>query len=987
MGVWNVRGIGDGAKREEVVNVFKRGKFELLALNETKLKGKEEFCWDGVRGVRSGVNDNVRGKEGVAVLMNDEWFAAMVGYECVNSRLLWVKLRFKKVKLCIVVAYGPCNDRSVREKDKFWRDLEKVMNAVGNGYRLLVVGDLNGKVGECVRDGITGAFGVPEMNENGERVVDFCAERELSVANTYFQHKNIHKYTWSVRRGENECKSLIDLVLVKKEMMRDILDVKAIRGLNGGISDHMIVLCKLRLIGSWVKKRQVECKVGRIRSERLTEAVKSQEYVRILEGRKEEMDGHVDVGQMWMKFKEVIIDSAREVCGVARVGKRKLNAEWWSEDVRSAIEKKSQAYASTLQNVSREERERRIHEYKKAKNEVKRIIKRSKREANENFGKKLSQDVNGNRKLFWKEVKKVKNEGKESCMGVKGKNGRVLVSETEIKERWKEYFVELYNVGTQEGANVNMFGFAGVKRVMYRGQEPISWCEVEKAVKKLKNGKSAGVDEITGEMLKMGGVCVMEWLWKLCCKVFEKGVVPEDWKKAVIVPLYKGKGAKGDCKNYRGISLLSIVGKVYGMILVDRMRRITDGMIGDEQGGFRAGRGCVDQVFAVRQLTEKARERGQKVYAGFMDLEKAYDRVDREALWKVLRMYDVSGKLLNGVKSFYEGSSACVRVRGSLSEWFGIDSGVRQGCVMSPWLFNIYMDGVMKEVRPRVGSSGVRLIKGVNEWTLSDLLYADDLVLVGENESELKLMIESFDKVCIRRGMRVNADKSKVMVFGGEDGSVCDIRIGGVRLEQVQSFKYLGSVLNVKGNDEADCENKVVQGRKVSGAIRALVNAKGMSVECARVLHESMLVPTLVYGSEVMVWKEKERSRIRAVQMDNLRGMLGIKRVDKIRNEKIKEVYGIKKGVNEVITENILRWYGHVRRMDDDRIVKRIYESECKGKRRRGRPCKRWIDSVNECLSERGLNEMQAERIVYDRRRWRGYVRGDAWGPAPGDEP
>ena len=218
VGVWNVRGIGEDEKREEVVNVFKEGRFDMLALNETKLRGKGEFEWGGVKGVRSGV-DAGRAKEGVAMMMNDVWFEAVVGYGCVSSRMLWVKFKFARVKLCVVAVYGPCNDRKECEKDKFWNDLRNVMNKVGNGYRLLVVGDLNGWVGDEAIDGITGKFGVPGVNENGERVVDFCADRGMCIANTHFRHKDIHKYTWRGKRGGTECRSLIDLVLVKKDML------------------------------------------------------------------------------------------------------------------------------------------------------------------------------------------------------------------------------------------------------------------------------------------------------------------------------------------------------------------------------------------------------------------------------------------------------------------------------------------------------------------------------------------------------------------------------------------------------------------------------------------------------------------------------------------------------------------------------------------------------------------------------------------------
>ena len=122
---------------------------------------------------------------------------------------------------------------------------------------------------------------------------------------------------------------------------------------------------------------------------------------------------------------------------------------------------------------------------------------------------------------------------------------------------------------------------------------------------------------------------------------------------------------------------------------------------------------------------------------GFIDLENVYDRVSREALWQVLRMYEFGGKLLAGIKSMYVDSLACVRVKGDESRRFRIDSGVRQVYIMSPWLFNVHMDAVMKEGR---------------EWRLPGHMYADDLVLCGKSMEDLRAMVLQFDEVC-RRGV------------------------------------------------------------------------------------------------------------------------------------------------------------------------------------------------------------------------------------------
>ena len=151
----------------------------------------------------------------------------------------------------------------------------------------------------------------------------------------------------------------------------------------------------------------------------------------------------------------------------------------------------------------------------------------------------------------------------------------------------------------------------------------------------------------------------------------EKGKAPEDWQKAVIVAIHK-KGSKKLCKNYRGISLLSIPGKIFAKILDARIRQVTEGQVMEEQAGFRVGRGCRDQIFVMRQLAEKTIEKDGKMYAAFIDLEKAYDKVWREDMWRTLATYGVSGRLLRAVKALYENSKARVRVEDELTECFEV---------------------------------------------------------------------------------------------------------------------------------------------------------------------------------------------------------------------------------------------------------------------------------------------------------------------------
>ena len=506
IGVWNVRGICNETKRVEVVHKFKKGKFDLLGLCETNLRGNEEFEWNGVHGFRSGMKERERGKaqKGVAVLMTDKWYKSLVNVEYKSARVLLAKFKFARVKVCVIVVYGPVNGASEYERESFWNEVERTVDEVGSSYRVIVMGDMNGWVGDVECEGIIGKHGVPGVNDNGERVVDFCAEKEFCIGNTYFEHKNIHKYTRIGKARDREVRSMIDLILVKRDMLKYLCDVKVVRGLSGDLSDHLIVLCKIRLIGTWMERKERNRKGERIRSERLKNEEYKREYKQAIENKSGRVHGELDVEIMWEQVKSIIVESAREVCGTARPGCKRKGSEWYNSAVGEIIEKKTEAYIRKEQEQNAEKRVRLKEEYDIAKKVAKRDVERCKIEANERLGRKMNDDLNGNVKLFWKEVRKANGSTKSGCKRIKGRDGSMLIEEDDVKNRWREYFESLFNVRANADINVNMCGFGGVRRSLYLGRECISKDEVTRAMRKLKNGKASCVDEVTAEMLKGG---------------------------------------------------------------------------------------------------------------------------------------------------------------------------------------------------------------------------------------------------------------------------------------------------------------------------------------------------------------------------------------------------------------------------------------------------------------------------------------------------
>ena len=199
------------------------------------------------------------------------------------------------------------------------------------------------------------------------------------------------------------------------------------------------------------------------------------------------------------------------------------------------------------------------------------------------------------------------------------------------------------------------------------------------------------------------------------------------------------------------------------------------------------------------------------------------------------------------------GSNACVRVGNEVSEWFPVRVGLRQGCVMLSWLFNLYTDGVIREVNARVLSRGLKLVDGNDRRELNQLLFADDTVAVADSERKLRQLMTEFRRVCERRKLRVNVGKSKVMSMRftrNYDGGRLNAMLNGEALEEEDQFKYLGSVIAVNGGVEADVHHRVNEGCKVLGALKGVMKNIGLGMNVKKVLYEKVVVPTVMYGSE-----------------------------------------------------------------------------------------------------------------------------------------
>ena len=254
LGSLNVRGCGMDGKKCMIVDIFKERKLDVMALSETKVKGKGVQDWEGQRVIVSGV-ERCWAKEGVAVIISGRLWGGVREYKCINSRMMWVKLKVNGEKVVIISVYGPGMEKRGDERELFWESLNECIASFSEDERVIVLGDLNAKVGDREIEGVIGKYGVPGVNENGESLIEMCNERSMIVGNTYFEKKLIYKYTWERENGGE--RSLIDYVLVEKMHKSRLKDVSVRRGVAGGMSDHYLIEAVVRLEGYSSKRSQM----------------------------------------------------------------------------------------------------------------------------------------------------------------------------------------------------------------------------------------------------------------------------------------------------------------------------------------------------------------------------------------------------------------------------------------------------------------------------------------------------------------------------------------------------------------------------------------------------------------------------------------------------------------------------------------------------------------------------------------------------------
>ena len=387
------------------------------------------------------------------------------------------------------------------------------------------------------------------------------------------------------------------------------------------------------------------------------------------------------------------------------------------------------------------------------------------------------------------------------------------------------------------------------------------------AVFNLKNGKSADDDDLTAEHFMYASYNVLERLTFLFNEMFSHSFVPTQFQRGTIIPIVKdNQGHLGDIGNYRGITISPIASKLLEHVL----KPILDVFLSSSpwQFGFKKKSSTMHAVYCLKETVDYYINNGSRVFCAFLDASKAFDRLIHSGLFLKLIEKGVPKIFLDLIISWYQNLSCRVKWDQSFSPWFNVIAGVRQGGILSPCFYCLYVDALIKELESlNVGCY-------ILEVFMAILLYADDMALVAPSVKGLQMLLDKCNEYCVEWDICLNATKSKLMYFGKSCNSLIEPILNGNPLQWVDSWNYLG-VKIVSGRRFSSCATERI--KKFYRCANAIFRIEGRSDDLTMLrLIESHCIPLLTYGIEITHFSDaRQRSKIRAAYNSVFRMIFG----------------------------------------------------------------------------------------------------------------
>jgi len=936
---------------------------EITGIQETKIKHEKERrkmvnSYPAAFGytlytVSAWENDQQAATGGVGLVLGKISHELLIGVERISDRIMRADFRGSPA-MTILVAYAPTEAAEESVKDTYFSQLCTTLEAVPPHNFLAILTDANARLGKD-----DALFTHSETtNDNGRRHLEVMEEHHLVAANTLFQKRPGKLWTWTSPHNTHH---QLDYIFVRSKWKNSVTNCEAYSTLGSLFSDHRIVTAKVSLRLRSTKPNASNKVTKYIWSDLATNKEMQEKYAVEVRNRYQLLLNECEepVVRDYDKFVQATAEAAEECLRPVPRSRKKLKSlDPRVKALRDEVEEAYAAYMADRKNEASREL------YKKKKEELYDVYAIVDEEELTNMVNEAEQaHACSQHGVAWKLINEISGRHRAQSSKLKAN------SPEERVQMWLNHFSQLLGsppkISDEDTPILTVFDSLGIS------VDPYTPEEFQSAKKSIRCGKACGEDGITPELLKYGGLD--DIMLGFINQAYEEGSIPEKWKTLVIVTVPK-KGDLTKPDNYRGISLISLVMKLYNRLIMNRLRPALDPLLRNSQNGFRQKRTTVGQIVALRRLLEGVRAENLSCVLTFIDFRKAFDTIHRGKLMEILRAYGVPGQIVSAISATYSETWAKVRTPDGDTKPFQILAGVLQGDTLAPFLFIVALDYALRcAINGREEELGFTLTKRASRRvpakTLTDLDFADDISLIsGSVQKACKLLVE-VERQCLRIGLGMNTKKTKVMAENVENPEIRTL--DGTVLEVVEDFNYLGAWIASTQNDIR------IRRARAWSALHSMnrVWKSGMNDNLKRRLFVTTVESVLLYGCEAWALTVKDEKALDGVYTRMLRAALNVSWEDHMRNA---ELYDNLPRLTDTIRQRRMRLAGHCVRHLELTASELILWEPTHGKKSRGRPHATFIDTLKR---DTGLNSTtEIKTLMMDRDEWRAAIRSSRVG-------
>lgn len=944
-GTFNINTLLRPGKLFELGNSLKDQNIQILALQETRMTDENTMDFGNYRLFKSKTNKRILKNTphlGVAFAVSKNILNSLTDVKPINERLMTLSLKCANKTYTLINAHMPINQENKTNPEKVnksWEILENTLSKIPHNHVKVLMGDFNAQLGKERKYRKTvGSFPAHKWtNLNGQRLVEICKTFNLKIMSTHFKKTPSKQKTW---RSPNSYlgEFQIDHVAISYPYHKEILNVQVRKGFNID-SDHYLTRIKLKLKPQRHFKNSPQ--IPKFDSQKIGPIFTSE-----LDNKK---------SRNWLELKDKFIKTAQNLIPL----QKRTKHHWWNGECEVAVKSRHDAFKNWNSNKTEDT----YNTFLSIRKETSKLIRQTKRKYENSQLESIEKDFQkNNTRNFYKTFKMKLTGYQPQSLCFKKDNGNLALNNKENCEELAKYFKTLLNCPEP----TNKFTPVQTNTTNPDSLEPDE-IEIIKQIKRLKNNKASGEDGIVAEHLKAAGPNTVKEITQIIRHIWQTERIPEDWKSALIHPLHK-KGDRADVNNYRGISLLSVTYKILSQCLLDRAQQQLEHKIGEYQAGFRPNRSCPEQILNLKLILRHQKVYNKNIVCTFVDFKKAYDSVDRESLFQILKEQGLDLKTLALIRETLTDTKSKVKFMGELSEPFQIKTGVRQGDGLSPLLFNCVLEKVIQEWRKQKSEQNVdQPIKlGRTNIKVDCLAFADDLAILARDTTTALKQIEILKEVAEKVGLQISFEKTEYMSNVKSAPKSLNTKYG--KIKRVHQFKYLGEIIHESGLEkfanDARCQKMTTAFRLTQN----IYNKKSFSRHAKLRHYNSVIKPECLYGAETLVLNRKmEVDKIQKGERKIVRKILGPIHTEqhdyRLRSNKEIEEYT---DIHSDMRKRRLKFFGHIKRMDPTRLTKQIvefYENRSKAKVE----TIKWIAAVKEDLKLAGITQTD----ILDRKTFR----------------